>query len=99
MTRRQLAMAFWASVRIWVPIWTGPTNSVTRNAKASTVPTEMSPVKPSSTPMTSTPALARPAERPPRENETTVNCWALTLAAWNSSIAVSIRSWVRSSMA
>ena len=50
MTRRQLAMAFWASVRIWVPIWTGPTNRVTRNANASTVPTETSPAKPSSTP-------------------------------------------------
>ena len=24
MTRRQPAMAFWASVRIWVPICTGP---------------------------------------------------------------------------
>ena len=51
MTRRQLAMAFWASVRIWVPICTGPTNSETRNAKASTWPAVMSPAKPSQTPI------------------------------------------------
>ena len=41
MTRRQPAMAFWASVRIWVPICTGPTKSVTRNAKAITSPEVM----------------------------------------------------------
>ena len=41
-TRRQPAIAFWASVRIWVPICTGPTNSVTRNANASTLPAVMS---------------------------------------------------------
>ena len=98
-TRRQLAMAFWASVRIWVPICTGPTNSVTRNANARTVPAVMSPVKPSSTPTISTPAFASPAERPPSENETTVYCCAFTLAALKSSIASSIRAWVRSSTA
>src|SRR4051794_33876828 len=37
-TRRHPAMAFCASVSTWVPICTGPTNSVTRNAKASTLP-------------------------------------------------------------
>ena len=72
MTRRQPTIAFWASVRIWVPIWTGPTNRVTRNAKASTLPAVMSPAKPRSTPTTSTPALARPAEMPPSENDVTV---------------------------
>ena len=80
MTRRQPAMAFWASVRIWVPICTGPTNSVTRKAKASTVPAVMSSAKPSQTPMMITPALARPAEMPPRENETTVYFCAVVLA-------------------
>ena len=38
MTRRQPAIAFCASVSTWVPICTGPTNSVTRNANASTSP-------------------------------------------------------------
>ena len=75
-TRRQPAMAFWASVRIWVPICTGPTNSVTRNANASTSPEVMSPANPSSTPTTITPALASPAETPPSENEKAVNPWA-----------------------
>jgi hypothetical protein len=42
-TRRQPAMAFCASVRIWVPIWTGITNSVTRKANASTSPAVISP--------------------------------------------------------
>ena len=37
MTRRQPAKAFCASVSTWVPICTGPTKSVTRKAKASTV--------------------------------------------------------------
>ncbi len=99
MTRRQLTMAFWASVRIWVPIWTGPTNSVTRNANASTLPAVMSEVKPSSTPTISTPALARPAEMPPSENDTTVNFCARVLAVLNSSMAASMRPWVRSSTA
>ena len=57
MTRRQLAMAFCASVRTWVPICTGPTNNVTRNAKASTRPGVMSEVKPSRMPMTMTPGV------------------------------------------
>ena len=59
----------------------------------------MSPVKPSRTPTISTPALASPAEMPPSENETTVNFWARVLAALNSSMAASMRSWVRSSTA
>ena len=99
MTRRQPAMAFCASVRIWVPICTGPTNSVTRNAKASTVPAVMSVVKPSQTPMMITPALASPAEMPPSENDTTVNLCAVVEAALNWSIASSMRAWVRSSTA
>ena len=99
MTRRQPAMAFWASVRIWVPICTGPTNSETRKAKASTSPAVMSPAKPSQTPTTMTPALASPAEIPPRENENAVNPWARVLALLNSSMASSMRAWVRASMA
>ena len=87
-TRRQPAIAFWASVRIWVPIWTGPTNRVTRNANASTSPAVMSPAKPSQIPTISTPALARPAEIPPSENENAVNPWARVLATLYSSIAV-----------
>jgi hypothetical protein len=92
-------MAFCASVRIWVPIWTGPTKSVTRKANASTLPAVMSVVKPSRTPTISTPALASPAEMPPSENETTVNFWARVLATLKSSMAVSMRCWVRSSTA
>ena len=85
-TRRQPAIAFWASVRIWVPICTGPTNRVTRNAKASTSPAVILPphrptAGPSQMPTISTPALARPAEIPPSENETTVKPWARVLAA------------------
>ena len=69
-TRRHPAMAFCASVRIWVPICTGPTNSDTRNANASTLPAVISPAKPSQMPTTSTPAFARPAETPAqRERE------------------------------
>ena len=79
-TRRQLAMAFWASVSTWVPIWTGPTNRETRNANASTRPALMFPSTPSSTPKISTPALASPAETPPSENENAVRPWALVLA-------------------
>src|SRR5680860_1132810 len=37
-TRRHPAIAFWASVNTWVPICTGPTNRVTRNANANTLP-------------------------------------------------------------
>ena len=99
MTRRQPAMAFWASVRIWVPICTGPTNSVTRNAKATTSPEVISSAKPSHTPTTMTPALASPAEIPPRENENAVKPWARVLADLYSSMASSIRAWVRSSTA
>ena len=99
MIRRQPAIASWASVRIWVPICTGPTNSVTRNANASTSPAVMSPARPSQMPTISTPALASPAEIPPRENENAVKPWARVLAVLYSSIAWSIRSWVRSSIA
>ncbi len=98
-TRRQPAMAFCASVRIWVPNCTGPTNRDTRNANASTSPDVMSPAKPSSTPITITPALASPAETPPRENENAVKPWARVLAVLYSSMAVSMRAWVRSSTA
>ena len=83
-TRRQPAIAFWASVRIWVPICTGPTKSVTRKAKASTLPAVRSwpsRRRQPTMPTTSTPALASPAEMPPSENETTVNPWARVLAA------------------
>ena len=80
-TRRQPAMAFCASVSTWVPICTGPTNSVTRNAKASTLPAVIWSSTPSSTPTISTPALASPAETPPRENENAVRPWARVLAA------------------
>ena len=59
----------------------------------------MSPAKPSQMPTISTPALASPAEMPPSENENAVNPWARVLAALYSSIASSIRSWVRSSIA
>ena len=79
-TRRQPAMAFCASVSTWVPICTGPTNSVTKNANASTLPAVICPSTPSSTPKMSTPALARPAETPPRENENAVSPCALVLA-------------------
>ena len=72
--------AFWASVSTWVPICTGPTNSVTRNAKASTSPEVISPARPSRMPTMSTPALASPAETPPRENENAVSPWARVLA-------------------
>ena len=99
MTRRQPAIAFWASVRIWVPICTGPTNSVTRNANASTSPEVIWPAKPSSTPITITPALARPAETPPSENENAVKAWARVEAALYSSMAASMRAWVRCSTA
>ena len=77
-TRRQPAMAFWASVSTWVPIWTGPTNSVTKNAKPITCPEVMSSANPSQMPRISTPALASPPEMPPRENEVTVNFCART---------------------
>ncbi len=59
----------------------------------------MPPAKPSSTPTMITPALASPAEMPPSENEMTVNFCARVLAALNSSIAASMRAWVRSSTA
>ena len=98
-TRRQPAIAFWASVMIWVPVCTGPTNRVTRNAKASTSPAVMSPAKPSRMPITRTPALASPAEMPPRENENAVMPWARVLAAWCAAMASSMRRWVRSSTA
>jgi hypothetical protein len=98
-TRRHPAMAFCASVRIWVPICTGPTNSDTRNAKASTLPAVISPAKPSQMPTTSTPAFARPAETPPSENENAVKPWARVLAAWCRAIASSMRRWVRASTA
>jgi hypothetical protein len=98
-TRRQPAIAFCASVRIWVPNWTGPTNNVTRNAKASTSPAEIWPAKPSQMPTIRTPALASPAEIPPSENEKAVNPWARVLADWCALIAVSMRSWVRASTA
>ncbi len=99
MTRRQPAMAFWASVRIWVPICTGPTKSETRNAKASTLPAVISPAKPSQMPTIRTPALASPAEMPPSENENAVKPWARVLAALCASMASSIRAWVRASTA
>ena len=98
-TRRQPAIAFWASVSTCVPIWTGPTNSETRKAKASTLPEVISPASPSEIPKISTPALARPAETPPREKENAVSPWALVEACWLAAIASSIRSWVRPSMA
>ena len=47
--------------------------------------------------MTMTPALARPAERPPSENDVTVKVWAWVLARCQSTMASSIRAWVRSS--
>ena len=50
-------------------------------------------------PTISTPALARPAEMPPREKEMTVKPCARVLAALYSSIAPSIRAWVRPSTA
>ncbi len=99
MTRRHPAMAFWASVTIWVPICTGPTNRVTRNAKARTSPEVMSPARPSQMPTISTPALASPALTPPRENEKAVKPCARTLARWCTATASSIRAWVRSSTA
>ena len=98
-TRRQPAIAFWASVRIWVPICTGPTNRLTRNANASTSPAVILPAKPSQIPMMITPAFASPAESPPSENENTVKPWARVLAALYASMAASMRSWVRCSTA
>ena len=65
----------------WVPICTGPTNSVTRNANASTLPAVISPATPSQMPTISTPALASPAETPPSENENAVSPCARVLAA------------------
>ena len=56
-------------------------------------------MKPSQMPMMITPALASPAEMPPSENDTTVNFCAVVVAALNSSIASSMRAWVRSSTA
>jgi hypothetical protein len=47
----------------------------------------------------STSAFARPAETPPRENENAVSPWARVLAAWYSAMVVSMRAWVRSSIA
>ena len=98
-TRRQPAIAFCASVSTWVPICTGPTNRVTRNAKASTSPEVISPARPSQMPTISTPALARPAETPPSENENAVSPWARVAATWLTEIASSMRSWVRFSIA
>ena len=80
-TRRQPASAFCASVSTWVPICTGPTNNVTRNAKASTRPEVMSPAMPSQMPTIRTPALASPAETPPSENENAVRPCARVLAS------------------
>ena len=82
-----------------MPICTGPTNSETRNAKASTLPAVMPSAKPSQMPTISTPAFASPAETPPRENENAVKPWARVLAALCASIASSIRRCVRSSTA
>ena len=98
-TRRHPAMAFCASVSTWVPICTGPTNSVTRNAKASTWPEVISPARPSQMPTISTPALASPAETPPSEKLNAVSPWALVAATWLTEIAESMRSWVRFSIA
>ena len=98
-TRRQPAIAFCASVSTWVPICTGPTNSVTRNAKPITLPEVMSPASPSQMPTISTPALASPAETPPRLNEKAVRPCALVAATWLTEMASSMRSWVRFSIA
>ena len=98
-TRRQPAIAFWASVRIWVPICTGITNSDTRNANAITSPAVILPAYPSQMPTISTPALASPPESPPSENENAVNPWARVEATWWARMAASMRSWVRPSIA
>ena len=65
MTRRQPAIAFWASVRIWVAICTGPTNRVTRNGKASTLSGGERAGEPEPDADDDTPALASPAESRP----------------------------------
>ena len=82
-----------------MPICTGPTNSVTRNAKPITWPEVMSPAKPSQMPTIRTPALASPAETPPRLNENAVSPWARVAATWLTGMASSMRSWVRFSIA
>ena len=99
MTRRQEAIAFCASVSTWVAIWTGPTSSPTRNAKAMTVPIERSPATPSMTPAMITPPLARPPATPADANVTETSFWALTLARRLVSMPWSTRRWVRSSIA
>ena len=86
MTRRQPAIAFCASVRIWVPIWTGPTKRVTRNAKASTSPAVIRPPhSPNGGPEPDADdehaGVGQPAEMPPSENEMTVKPCARVLAA------------------
>ena len=99
-TRRQPAIAFCASVSTWVPIWTGPTNRVTRNAKASTSPEVMSPAsaEPDADDQHAGVGQARP--RPRRgENENAVSPWARVAATWLTEIASSMRSWVRFSIA
>ena len=98
-TRRQPAIAFWASVRTCVPICTGPTNRVTRNSNASTSPEVILPSSPSQMPTISTPALASPAETPPRLKEKAVRPCAFVAALWLTAMASSMRCWVRRSIA
>ena len=77
-TRRKPASAFCASLRTSLAVCTGATNSVTRNRNATSVPAEISPARPSSTPTTTTAALASAATNSPVTKTPAVTFWAFT---------------------
>ena len=77
-TRRKPATAFCASLSTSLAVCTGATNRVTRKRKATRVPAEISPARPSSTPTTMTAALATAATNSPVTNTAAVTFWAST---------------------